>query len=130
MNTRRDVNAAHTILLVEDDFQLLAVLSSFLEDQGYSVLKSHSGQEAIDRVDLGEDFDLLLTDVVMPGKVGGFELANYIRGVQPNVPIIYMSGYAVGPGDTECTVDAPLLQKPTTTADLTAAISKALGEAA
>ena len=115
-----------TILLVEDERELLAVMKTALEGLNYKVASAYSGQEAIDLIEGGQAFDLLLTDVVMPGKVGGFELARWIRERLPEVPVIYTSGYTGFTRSEMGEVQAPLLQKPAPQADLANAIRNAL----
>ncbi len=82
-----------TILLVEDDEQLLALTGGILEDLGYQVLSAGNG---LDALEVDEEYegtiDLLLTDVVMP-SLGGFEIADLIRGRRPGIKIVFMSGY-------------------------------------
>ncbi|MEM7295628.1 MAG: transporter substrate-binding domain-containing protein [Pseudomonadota bacterium] len=117
-----------TVLLVEDDLQILTVTSKLLRDIGYTVLTAASGREAFKIVQSGSDFDLLLTDVVMPGDMGGFELAKRVREERPNVPVIYLSGYTGFTASEMGAVVAPLLQKPAPVAELARAVSQALTE--
>lgn len=101
-----------TLLIVEDDEALLRMIRDLLEQMNYRVIAATSGDEAIELIDAGTPFDLMLTDVVMPGKVGGFELARYLRSKRPDTPVVYMSGYT-GIAQSEMgDVPAPLVQKP------------------
>ncbi|MCY4333945.1 MAG: ATP-binding protein [Litoreibacter sp.] len=115
-----------TILIVEDEFHILSVTSKLLREIGYDVITAASGQEAFELTEAGTSFDLLLSDVVMPGKVGGFELAKRVRKIRPNVPVIYMSGYTGFTASEMGEVIAPLLQKPSPPADLSRALADAL----
>lgn len=63
------------IFLVEDEAELRTVMEVMIEMLGYDVVSADSGKKALEMVESGLNFDLLLTDVVMPGGVGGFELA-------------------------------------------------------
>lgn len=87
------LRGSETILLVEDDEDVRALLRDVLEAGGYRVLATGDAQEAMDlcRRHKGE-VDLLLTDVVMP-RMGGRELAENIMALQPNIKVVYMSGY-------------------------------------
>lgn len=114
------------ILLVEDEFMLLTVMTDALEGLGYEVIGATSGQQALDIVQSGEAFDLLMTDVVMPGAFGGFELARKVREHFPQVPVIYTSGYTGFTMQEMGDVQAPLLQKPTAPAELARALAGAL----
>lgn len=118
-----------TLLVVEDEPQLLTMITDVLHDLGYRVVSARSGQDALALVEAGEQFDLLLTDVVMPGKVGGFELARRLRALRPTVPVIYTSGYTGFTASEMGEVRAPLLQKPTPPAELADAIFQALRNA-
>ncbi|MGB0661902.1 MAG: transporter substrate-binding domain-containing protein [Mangrovicoccus sp.] len=128
------IGAGQTILLVEDEMQLLAVMESTLEDLGYRVITASSGKEALAQIEDGQQFDLLLTDVVMPGQIDGFELARRIRQTYPQLPVIYTSGYTGYTASEMGEVQAPLLQKPATPMELSRAIkavmSKTMGKPA
>jgi CheY-like chemotaxis protein len=63
-----------------------------LEASGFRVVAVAGGREALEAVASSEPFDLLLTDVVMP-EMSGPELALRLRGLQPTLPVLYMSGY-------------------------------------
>jgi CheY-like chemotaxis protein len=83
-----------TILLVEDEEFIRKLTTRILEKSGYSVIQASDGAEAlaIGRRSIGQ-IGMLLTDVVMPG-IGGAELAEELRGIRPDLPVLYISGYA------------------------------------
>lgn len=114
------------ILVVEDELQLLIMMTEVLEDLGYKVISAKSGQDALNIVESGQALDMLITDVVMPGTIGGFDLAEKVRDLQPDLPVLYTSGYTGFTATEMGKVQAPLLQKPTPTADLARAIARAL----
>jgi PAS domain S-box-containing protein len=104
---------SETILLVEDEEAVRSVAARVLQNQGYRVLASPNGQEALSLVEQVEGkIDLVLTDVVMP-DMGGLELAVRLQGRWPGLKVLYMSGYAEGdklrPG---IDYERPFLQKP------------------
>ena len=117
---------AQTILVVEDELTLLMGLTEVLEELDYEVVSARSAPDAMEMVENGEHFDLLLTDVVMPGPFGGFELARRVREKRPNVPVLYTSGYTGFSAQEMGEVQAPLLQKPALPHELAAAIAVAL----
>lgn len=81
-----------TILLVEDETLVRDVTHEVLESAGYSVVPAKDAKEALE---LGEHLghvDLLLTDIVLPGR-SGRALAAMLRTLQPNVFVLFMSGY-------------------------------------
>jgi CheY-like chemotaxis protein len=83
-----------TVLVVEDEATVREIACAILADLGYRVLEAADGEEAL-RV-FGANaasVDLLLTDVVLPGKVRGREVAERVRSVRPDVRVLFMSGY-------------------------------------
>ncbi|MFT5697373.1 MAG: PAS domain S-box-containing protein [Desulforhopalus sp.] len=82
-----------SILLVEDEPELLDVSEQMLKELGYTVLAVNSPEEAIRYAEqYGEKIDLLLTDVIMP-KMNGRDLATYIHELHPHMQCLFMSGY-------------------------------------
>jgi CheY-like chemotaxis protein len=82
-----------TILLVEDDESLRAMIGETLRGLGYTVLEAASPAQALARMDHEPmTVDLLLTDVVMPG-MGGRDLARGLAPGRPGMKTLYMSGY-------------------------------------
>jgi two-component system, cell cycle sensor histidine kinase and response regulator CckA len=82
-----------TILLVEDEPALRAMVRSVLESKGYKVLEARHGEDALMVSELHQGpVDLLLTDVVMPG-MSGRELAEHLVKVHRETKVLYMSGY-------------------------------------
>ena len=79
------------ILLAEDDDSLRGFLARALERAGYEVTSCADGEEA--QAVLDEDWDLLLTDIVMPG-VDGIELARQAAARHPGLRIMFITGFA------------------------------------
>ncbi|APE42889.1 hypothetical protein BOO69_05225 [Sulfitobacter alexandrii] len=80
------------ILLVEDDPGVLRYLSRSLARVGFDVEGVQTGEEGLERVKRG-GFDILLTDVVLPGEISGSKLAELARTLMPDLPVLFMSGY-------------------------------------
>jgi len=93
--TREHVPATSgaTILLVEDEDAVRHVATTILERHGHRVLQASSGVEALEEF-MGIDFDVLVTDVIMPGGVSGKELADRLRLQRPSLPVVFLSGYS------------------------------------
>ena len=110
-----------TVLLVEDEPAVREMAALVLGELGYRVVAASNGVEALDVVAqrTGDDFDLLVTDVVMP-QMGGKELADQLSVSRPNVKVLFTSGYTedaiVHHGVLEPGI--AFLQKPYTTAAL------------
>ncbi len=87
---------ATTILLVEDEESLRELVTATLETAGYEVIAAASGLEALAQWELhSERIDLLFTDMVMPEGVSGRQLAERLSTAQPDLKIIYTSGYSL-----------------------------------
>ncbi|HYE49887.1 MAG TPA: ATP-binding protein [Azospirillaceae bacterium] len=82
------------ILLVEDDPIVGSVLGATLEDMGYAVLRAASGDEAAQLLAGDAPVDLLLSDIVMPGRLTGVDLAREARRLRPRLPVVLMTGYS------------------------------------
>ena len=81
------------ILLVDDDGDLLEVQEILLSERGYSVKVAQSAEKAIEILKRGQKFDLLVTDVNLP-KANGFQLAEEARILQPEIPVLFVTGLA------------------------------------
>ncbi|MEM9584192.1 MAG: response regulator [Pseudomonadota bacterium] len=115
-----------TILVVEDEAPLLEAMHALLERLGYKVETASSGKAALKMIEAGQQVDLLLTDIVMPGGLGGFALAVKVRALKPDLPILYMSGYAAYSTQEMGGVVAPLIQKPCAPKELAEKLGEAL----
>jgi CheY-like chemotaxis protein len=81
-----------TVLVVDDDPDVLAITSDLLVEDGNRVVAASDGTTALQLLDGDRSVCLLVTDVVMPG-MSGFELAARARQRRPDLPILYVSGY-------------------------------------
>jgi CheY-like chemotaxis protein len=84
---------AEKILLVEDDDLVRKHVLAQLEALGYRVVAVRSGPDAIDALRSRTDFDLLFTDIVIPGGMNGKQLADEARKLHPDLPVLFTSGY-------------------------------------
>ncbi|MBB4154110.1 two-component system cell cycle sensor histidine kinase/response regulator CckA [Sphingomonas jinjuensis] len=82
-----------TVLLVEDEAMVRAVAERALSRQGYTVLTADNGEAALQQLEAHGKPDLLISDVVMP-QMDGPTLVRRVREQYPDLPIIFMSGYA------------------------------------
>lgn len=81
------------ILIVEDTAAARKLAVRMLSSLGYAVKEAEDAGEAI-RILEGEDFDVLFTDIVMPGPANGIELARYVRLGHPDIHIVFTSGFS------------------------------------
>lgn len=80
------------ILCVDDDGLVLAVTADLIRALDHEVVEAIGGENAVAAIDREGPFDLLVTDVHMPGGIGGHELADHARVIRPEMPVIYFSG--------------------------------------
>ncbi|MGO8913251.1 MAG: ATP-binding protein [Bradyrhizobium sp.] len=121
-----------TILVVEDDEMVRSSVIRQLEDLGYRTLAAGTGAEALALVDQGTPFDLLFTDIVMPGGINGAELGREVARRRPGVKILYTSGYSEDGivHDGRLDPGIVLLGKPYRKLDLARKIREVLGDQA
>jgi signal transduction histidine kinase/CheY-like chemotaxis protein len=111
------------ILLVDDEDLVRVGTSEMLADLGYEVVAASSGAEALHLLRAGEEFDLMITDYLMPG-MNGVELAEEAKRLAPDMIVMLVTGYstiAEGPGST-----LPRLAKPFRQADLAEFVAELL----
>ena len=99
------------ILVVEDDGAVRAFVQRALSHGGHQVTTVVDGLAAVSAL-AAEPFDLLLTDIVMPGSMNGIELATRARLDFPTLPVVLMSGYSESMSDAE-RMGLEVLPKPT-----------------
>lgn len=90
---RVDARGAETVLVVEDDAQVRTLMEMGLSAQGYQVSVAEGPERAAELARSLPCIDLLISDVVMPGRPGP-ELAETVRGLHPEVAVLFVSGYA------------------------------------
>jgi CheY-like chemotaxis protein len=85
---------SETILLVEDDPRLLRVLSKRLRSLGYQIIEADNGAAALDQLAARQEIALVFTDMVMPGGMTGYDLAQAALAMKPGLKVLFTSGYA------------------------------------
>jgi CheY-like chemotaxis protein len=120
-----------TILVVEDDPTVRNSVTVQLESLGYKVLAAANAQEALAIMDSGAAFDLLFTDVIMPGSMNGRRLAEEASKRCASLKVLFTSGYAENAIVHHGRLDPGvlLLPKPYRKPDLARFIRKALQQA-
>ena len=123
-------DAKVTILLVEDDSAVRWAVQTILEMRGYYVLQADGPKSAIEIAsDTDIKFDLLVTDLLMPG-MNGIELARRVREIRPGLKTLYMTGYCNGEflNESGSTRSQVQIQKPFSSGALLACVAEALRE--
>ena len=80
------------VLLVEDEGLIRLTLAETLEDAGYTVVEAGTGDEACALLRTKDQFDVLLTDIQMPGSADGIDVARNFHELHPNRPVVFMTG--------------------------------------
>jgi len=115
-----------TALLVEDNPEVAEVTAGLLEELGFRVQVAGNAQAALEAAD-SRGFDLLLSDIVMPGAMNGLALARTLRQRHPHLPIVLVTGYS----DTAAAAEGEfaVLRKPYRLADLNRVLAEATAAA-
>ncbi|MDB5970455.1 MAG: sensory box protein [Hydrocarboniphaga sp.] len=122
------VGGSETVLLVEDEELLRIFAKTQLDGLGYRVITAANGDVALEAMRLNPDIDLLFTDVVMPGGMNGADLARAARKIQPDLKVLYTSGYTDNAALTQCGLSGEVhfLGKPYQRAELAQKLRSAL----
>ena len=113
------------VLLVEDEAPVRAFAARALTLRGYTVTQATSGEEALEVLERGKEFDIFVSDVVMPGKNGPTWVREAMNS-RPNAKVVFMSGYAEDAfqdGDAEIP-NAAFLAKPFSLVELTQKVNE------
>lgn len=118
------------LLLVEDQEDVLAVMEKTLVAGGFEVVTATSGDKAFEILCDDDQFDLVVTDIVMPGRLQGPSLAREIRALKPGILFIFVSGYAseTTVQDKDLRPDDVRLMKPVSRKTLLRAVETAISD--
>ncbi len=117
-------SAQGTVLVVEDSREVADVTTALLEQFGYRVVRAENAAEALRHLEQGIAFDLMLSDIVMPGAMDGMALAHLCRERFPELPLLLTSGYSQAALAADGQFD--ILRKPFEMSALENAIEQAL----
>jgi len=113
------------ILMVEDDDAVAAGVGHMLTDLGYDHTRAAHADEALMILESGEQFDLMFSDMVMPGSMNGLALAREVRARRPDLPIVLTTGFSEAASEAS-EANFRLLLKPYRIGDLDTAVRQAL----
>jgi PAS domain S-box-containing protein len=113
-----------TVLVVEDNPEVLAVCVSMLEQLGYKAYAVSGALAALEVIE-NKDFDLVLSDIVMPGGMDGAALANAIRARRPQLPVLLATGFSPSGKHS----DHPVIRKPFDISELSRTVARLIAEA-
>ena len=108
-----------TVLVVDDEAMVRAVIAEYLRDCGFHVLEAEGAREAIRLVDGDGPVDVVFSDVRMPGDLDGAGLARWLLSHHPEVPVLLTSGYTAAAGSSGgLPREVGLIEKPYTQAQV------------
>jgi len=125
------VKGSETILLVDDEPMIIEIGKEMLEKLGYSVVVAQGGLDAVEKITgMGNEIDMVVLDLIMPEMDGG-KTFDRIREIQPEIPVMLSSGYAINGQATEIMRRGcnGFIQKPFTISEISQKIRKVLIEA-
>jgi signal transduction histidine kinase len=112
------------VLFVEDDELVREAVAQGLEEAGFEVLVAADGERALAMIEAGLEVDVVFSDIVMPGKISGIDLAGILRERRPGLPVVLATGYT----DQRATVPGvQVLAKPYETGQLVELLSSLRG---
>ena len=118
--------ALGSVLLVDDDGEVAALVGEMLEHLGYRVTHAGSATEALSALENGCNVDIVFSDVMMPGGMNGVELAREIHTRDLGVPVLLTSGYAEAAQKSAAAVGVHVLAKPYRLEDLATSLREAI----
>lgn len=89
----REAGGIGRVLVVEDNPDVSEASATMLSELGYEVLTASDAEMALREIDTLE-FDLVISDIMMPGKTDGLALARMLRATKPNIPVLLVTGYS------------------------------------
>jgi DNA-binding response OmpR family regulator len=121
------VSELPAILIIEDDHEIQAIVEEALTDGGFEAAIARSGEEAVALLKSdGVKYRALVTDINLPGRLDGWEIARLAREIDPTFPIVYMTGAAADDWPSMGVPNSILLNKPFAPAQLVTAVSQLL----
>ena len=116
-----------TALVVEDDWFVRGDIAAQFRQEGWQVLEAETGAEALELLRTGQSIDILVTDITLADSITGWDVAEALRTLHPQVPVIYASGGR--DIDSRRVLHSVSLRKPFSGHDLLSAGSKLLHRA-
>lgn len=128
--SRKILEDLPVILVVEDDGPIQGIVEDALTDGGFEPAIAASGEEAVTLLKGGQvKYRALVTDVNLKGRTDGWEVARQAREIDPEFPIVYMTGAAADQWPSRGVPNSILLQKPFAPVQLVTAVSQLLNAA-
>ena len=120
-----EVHAKSAILVVDDEELLRLNAADLLEDNGYAVIEAANAEDALRRLERRPDVRLLFTDIQMPGRIDGIELARLVHERWPHILLVMTSGQEQ-PSRAEIPDEGRFIAKPYRAGELLGQVNKML----
>jgi signal transduction histidine kinase/ActR/RegA family two-component response regulator len=120
-----EMPAERLALVLEDEADVRQTLCEQLHQLGWLTLEASRGEQAIAMLDASEDIAMLVSDLMLPGRLSGAEVVNHARTHHPQVAVLMISGQDLRPAHNPQLPDVELLRKPFTRAQLAQALRQA-----
>ncbi|MFA6312010.1 MAG: response regulator [Sterolibacterium sp.] len=123
------MNVTRKILVVDDDPVVSKSIGRVLSNKGYAVISAQNGEEGLSKLD-GEKYDLVFTDIKMPG-MSGLEVAERVKASQPWLPVVIVTGYGTDANEARAAAAgvSGFLRKPLSPEMIEGSTEQALKEA-
>ena len=109
-NTTKILMGKETILIVDDEKDLLDIAKQLLEELGYKTYTADTALKAVELFQQHDDIDMLFSDIVMPGGISGYDLADKAENIQPGIKILLTTGFSSD--STQSNPKLSILNKP------------------
>jgi DNA-binding NtrC family response regulator len=124
------VSTSIIVFVVEDDEVIRLLLEEALGEGGFTVTMAITGEEAMAMLDKeGANYRALITDVNLPGKLSGWDVARHAREINDKLPVIYITGGNAHDWASKGVPNSQLMQKPFAMAQVVTSISQLLNAA-
>jgi DNA-binding response OmpR family regulator len=125
------VSDALTILIVEDEQAIQGLVADALTDGGFEPAITATGEEAVTLLQgVRAKYCVLVTDISLLGRYDGWEVGRRAREIDPEFPVVYMTGVAANDWSSKGVPNSILLKKPFAPAQLVTAVSNLLNKGA
>jgi DNA-binding response OmpR family regulator len=125
------VTSSVLVFIVEDEELIRHILEEALTEGGFSVAMATTGDEAISLLEAeGADYSALVTDVNLPGKLSGWDVARRAREINDKLPVIYMTGASAHDWASKGVPNSQIMPKPFAAAQVVNAVSQLINAAA
>ena len=124
------MTATVLVFVVEDEELIRDLLGDALTEGGFAVTMASTGEDAMSMLDAPDaDFSALITDVNLPGKLTGWDVARHARELFDTLPVVYMTGGSAHDWASKGVPNSILVTKPFATAQIVTAVSQLLNAA-